>query len=347
MVHAIDVADDMSVLDLGAYIAVESGIEIANQVIVYHNQPLDTPSKSLIDYGIKDQDFLVVVQKDMLERAQAQVRAQQSRSGLGQQQQPSPSQAANVDPDSEEGQRLILEGIRRQAVEENFESALEHNPEVFGSVTMLYVDVEVNGHKIKAFVDSGAQMTVMNPSCVEKCHLAHLVDTRYQGVAQGVGTSKILGRVHSAPIKVGDGYFPCSFVVIDGDKSVDLLLGLDMLRRHQGCIDLRRNCLVFGDSHVEFLSESEIPKSIFTEASTSAANSANLSSAVDSHVSGIKSAASQDTQTSNAGNTATSDKYPSDVIENLMGLGFSRQEVLQALDAANGNAEVAAAMLFG
>lgn len=80
---------------------------------------------------------------------------------------------------------------------------MEHNPEVFGTVTMVYVNMEVNGVEVPALVDSGAQTTIMTVTFAEKCGLLRLVDKRYAGMAFGAGHSKILGRVHQVSANQG------------------------------------------------------------------------------------------------------------------------------------------------
>lgn len=68
---------------------------------------------------------------------------------------------AAEDPMNPEVQAKLEEVIQQKNIAENFENAIEHNPEAFASVVMLYVNMEVNGSPLKAFVDSGAQMTIM------------------------------------------------------------------------------------------------------------------------------------------------------------------------------------------
>ena len=58
-----------------------------------------------------------------------------------------------------------------------------------------------------------------------------LLDVRFAGMAQGVGTSRILGRVHLAELEIGGVILQCSFTVLE-NNSVDLLFGLDNLKRH-------------------------------------------------------------------------------------------------------------------
>ncbi|KAG8070395.1 hypothetical protein GUJ93_ZPchr0006g42351 [Zizania palustris] len=154
-----------------------------------------------------------------------------------------------ADPFDVEAQKKIEAAIRQKGIDENWEAALEHNPEAFARVVMLYVDMEVNGVPLKAFVDSGAQSTIISKSCAERCGLLRLLDQRYRGIAVGVGQSEILGRIHVAPIKIGHVFYPCSFTVLDA-PNMEFLFGLDMLRKHQCIIDLKENVLRVGGGEV-------------------------------------------------------------------------------------------------
>ena len=82
------------------------------------------------------------------------------------------------------------------------EFANEYIPEVFGRVNMLYINAKANKVPIQAFVDSGAQSTIMSESLANRCGLMRLVDKRQAGTAVGVGTCKILGKIHAADLEI-------------------------------------------------------------------------------------------------------------------------------------------------
>ena len=232
---------------------------------------------------------------------------------------------------------------------------MEYNPESFGRVVMLYIDMSVNGIPIKAFVDSGAQATIISPQLAEKCGVMHLLDDRFSGTAHGVGTAKILGRIHSAPIRIGTIFLPCSFTVME-NKGVEFLFGLDMLRRHQACIDLSKNVLRIGDQEVAFLAEHEIPAADrFEEKGGQYAKEgeeAKKGDTASSSTSGAKPAAQTTAPAPVASSSSASApppvpaKYSEENIKTLTDLGVSRTEAIGALDMCGGNVDMAASMLF-
>lgn len=158
---------------------------------------------------------------------------------------------------------------KKNLVHQQYQQAMQEYPESMGRVLMLYVNAKINNHNLQAFVDSGAQMTIMSKKCAIQCGIFDLVDTRFAGVAMGVGTGKILGRIHIVQLQIGGTYFPCSVTIMDDaalpsaggrikedgpkPKEMEFLLGLDMLKRHQCQIDLGSGQLKFRLSPGQYL----------------------------------------------------------------------------------------------
>merc|ERR1719204_1799817 len=290
----------------------------------------------------------------------------------------------NADPFDLEAQRMIAQEIEQKNIDQNMELAMEASPESFGSVIMLYINCVVNGHKIKAFVDSGAQATIMSQKAAERCNIMRLVDRRWAGITKGVGTQKILGRVHMAQLQIKDDFLSTSFSILE-EQPMDMLLGLDMLKRHQCSIDLKNNLLVIGStgSTTPFLAEGDLPDCarLSGAAADAAAQQGDedqvMRDSAKEHEDRMmadamkqskeeeekrksKSGTPQGGATSGCDGASTSSAAAAapplatpretpvneDDVKTLMGYGFSRELCVEELRAKNGNVRDATAALF-
>ena len=167
----------------------------------------------------------------------------------------------NSDPNDPQVQEKIAKIIKQKNIDENLRQAEEYMPETLFPVHMLFINLEINKKKVVALVDTGAQSTVMSQDLCQKCDLLNLCDTRYSGIAKGVGTSRIIGVVHAAQMNINNKVLMAKITVIE-NASIGFIFGLDNMRAHRCTIDLNKNGLVFPDIGVtaKFLSDGEIKK---------------------------------------------------------------------------------------
>lgn len=161
-------------------------------------------------------------------------------------------------------------------------------------------------------------------------------------------TCKILGRVHLTQLQVGKSHFNVSITVID-QQGLEFILGLDMLRRHQCNIDLKDNVLRMGSEVVPFLQEKDIPKDLFHKGPLSptspAPNSAIFAPPVQQQQPKPTPVQQPQPQPQATTNKPLSAEFEAKV-QQLVALGFTREQSINALRQAGGNVDLAASLLF-
>lgn len=264
-----------------------------------------------------------------------------------------------------ENQKKLMDMIRRERIQKNLQLAYEITPEAFVNTTLLLIKLNINGHETHALVDSGAQKSVILAPVAETFGLHDLIDSQFAGMSRGVGLQQSPGRIHSVPVVLGDTNLalPCSFQVLE--VGFPVLLGLDMLKTHRCIIDLSKNALVVGDFEIPFMPEHEVEK-LTNEAhrdppppplpSTASSSEGKLPGS-NSNPSfktggqrlggkvGSTQPAPQSLSQASAAQTPTA-SVSDENVQQLVSLGFSRTEALEALRVSNGNVEIAAAYLF-
>ena len=309
-ISSIDANPDLDVDTLKMIVQAELGVDDFS--LIFNNTPLLQGTVS--SNAINDNDIIIVHQtQPKLTNPQMLQQFQQLLQQQQQQQEPQP---------------------QRDPIQENFEYTMEHHPESFSQVSMLFISCQVNKLPIKCFIDSGAQATIISLDLAKKCELDHLVDKRFGGEAKGVGTGKILGRIHAADLRIGDLFLTCTFLVME-TLGVDLIFGLDMLRRHQVLLDLNKNVLKIQNKEFPFLSEHEMPKGMFNP--TTPVPLKRQEEKTDLTIGGQ----------SIGKKPQINSQFKEEDVKQLLDLGAkNRHHALELLNKAQGNVDAAASLLF-
>lgn len=121
---------------------------------------------------------------------------------------------------------------------------------------LVYLKAEYNDIAFKIMIDSGAQVSIMSESMMKTLELEHYLDKRTQGVAHGVGTSKILGSIIGCNLKLNNKfYLPVNFKVIENSDPNIVLLGVDFLYTYNCMFNFKDKVIEMNDIKLKFLDE--------------------------------------------------------------------------------------------
>ena len=159
----------------------------------------------------------------------------------------------------EEFQKKLGEQIEQSRLDQIRAETYEHYPELFIPTDMLFFSGKLNGTQTEIFVDTGAQTTIISRAFAERAGLMPNVDKRHATTVMGVGVQQSLGRIWQLPLEAGGKFFVLSATVLES-FSHDVLLGLDMMKRHRVTIDLGAFTINFGLENVRipFLSDHQL-----------------------------------------------------------------------------------------
>uniref|UniRef100_A0A2K6UJR2 Regulator of solute carriers 1 n=1 Tax=Saimiri boliviensis boliviensis TaxID=39432 RepID=A0A2K6UJR2_SAIBB len=299
---SLQVDADFELHNFRALCELESGIPAAESQIVYAERPLTDNHRSLASYGLKDGDVVILRQKenadprppvqfpnlpriDFSSIAVPGTSSTRPRQPPGTQQSHSSPGEITSSPQGLDNPALLRDMLLANPHELSLlkernpplaEALLSGDLEKFSRVLVEQQQDRARREQERIRLFSAdpfdleaqakieediAQMTIMSQACAERCNIMRLVDRRWAGIAKGVGTQKIIGRVHLAQVQIEGDFLACSFSILE-EQPMDMLLGLDMLKRHQCSIDLKKNVLVIGTtgSQTTFLPEGELPE---------------------------------------------------------------------------------------
>jgi len=159
------------------------------------------------------------------------------------------------------GDLITVESIINPNITNHNNSMNDDLEDLYLTHSAIYIGVSYGDFKFRAMLDSGAQPNIISHEMAKILGLDHLIDTRIQGTAKGVGSCKIEGCIQNCIMQIGNLKIPMDFKIAQIELDPYLVLfGLDFLINHQCNMDFSSRILKMGKNNFEtrFLNELEI-----------------------------------------------------------------------------------------
>ncbi|KAE8303093.1 DDI1-like DNA-damage inducible protein [Giardia duodenalis] len=147
-------------------------------------------------------------------------------------------------------------GVPEQVYQDLIEINKYYPGLLVNAVPSLYIRVSINGTPVVCVIDTGAEFNSMGRKTARACGLEGHIDTRYAGRAIGVGSTRMLGRIHICLMQCGDIFLPMNFAVLD--SVCDTLIGMSALSMYRAMIDLSSFSMTLGGASIPLLTNQEI-----------------------------------------------------------------------------------------
>lgn len=146
-----------------------------------------------------------------------------------------------------------LDTFNKEFINNNLEMAYTIIPETLFKFNSPYINLKIGQNYYDCLIDTGATISVIPESIINKEKFNYLVDKRCIGEFKGVGTMKNIGRIHYLETEYNDFKIPLGFSVIEKNSPLNkIILGMDLIKSYQININFKKNQLEFENFNIPF-----------------------------------------------------------------------------------------------